>query len=248
LKEFDLGTDRLVGWLDWKENRSKKDVKTPMNTVLQRRPVKGRTAPWAQMAAVFLVRAGLTPNQVSLASIGFATLGALCYGLSASTNNISRSLCLVTAAACAALRLLCNLLDGLMAVEHGMSTKTGEIYNEFTDRISDFLFFLLAGYAAKNGQLGLFLGWSAASLALLSAYIRAFGARFCQKQDFGGPMAKPQRMWFLCAGSIIAAFESTVFGTVFSLTATLVVICAGTLCTCFARTARLCQIMENSKC
>ncbi len=52
------------------------------------------------------------------------------------------------------LRLLCNLLDGLVAVEGGLRTKTGEIYNELPDRISDALFLAAAGYATCLDGLG----------------------------------------------------------------------------------------------
>ena len=45
------------------------------------------------------------------------------------------------------LGLLANMLDGLIAVEGGRMTKTGELYNEIPDRIADVVFLGAAGYA-----------------------------------------------------------------------------------------------------
>src|SRR3546814_7009978 len=46
------------------------------------------------------------------------------------------------------LRLLCNLFDGLVAVEHARKTPTGVLYNEVPDRVADSLFLVALGYAA----------------------------------------------------------------------------------------------------
>ena len=45
------------------------------------------------------------------------------------------------------LRLIANLLDGLVAVEGGKRTPTGELYNEAPDRIADTAVLVGAGYA-----------------------------------------------------------------------------------------------------
>lgn len=44
---------------------------------LQRRPIKLRSADWSVTAASFLANAGVTPNQVSVASTVFAAAGSL---------------------------------------------------------------------------------------------------------------------------------------------------------------------------
>jgi hypothetical protein len=59
-----------------------------------------------------------------------------------------------------------------------------------------------AGYAAQHPGLG----WLCAVLAVFTAYVRAIGASFGQGQDFGGPCAKPQRMFLLTVGLVIAPF------------------------------------------
>ena len=45
------------------------------------------------------------------------------------------------------LRLLCNLFDGMVAIEGGFKTKAGEIFNELPDRFSDAFIFIGAAYS-----------------------------------------------------------------------------------------------------
>ncbi len=58
----------------------------------------------------------------------------------------------VLGALCCQLRLICNLLDGLVAVEGGRGGADGAFWNEVPDRVSDILFLGAAGVAA--GQPG----------------------------------------------------------------------------------------------
>jgi phosphatidylglycerophosphate synthase len=46
----------------------------------------------------------------------------------------------VATAACIQLRLLCNLLDCMVAIEGGKSAPTGALFNEMPDRFADPLF------------------------------------------------------------------------------------------------------------
>ena len=57
-------------------------------------------------------------------------------------------LALIATAACVQLRLVCNLLDGMVAIEGGKSTATGALFNEIPDRLADPLFLVPLGYAA----------------------------------------------------------------------------------------------------
>ena len=95
--------------------------------------------------------------------------------------------------ACAAgiqLRLLCNLLDGMVAVEGGRKSKVGVLYNEVPDRVADSLFLVALGYAIAIP----WLGWLGALAAAVTAYIRVLGGTFGLAQDFRGPLAKQHRM------------------------------------------------------
>ena len=105
----------------------------------------------------------------------------------------------LAAAACVQLRLICNLLDGMVAIEGGRKSKVGAIYNEFPDRIADTLFLVPLGYAAGVP----WLGWACALLAALTAYVRVFGGSLGLVQDFSGIMAKQRRMAALTAGLVV---------------------------------------------
>ena len=78
-----------------------------------------RDAGWAKAVARGLGRAGVRPNSVSVAGLVFA--GAAC-GVFCVAPDVPpgiRALALLVAAAAIQLRLLCNLLDGMLAVEEG---------------------------------------------------------------------------------------------------------------------------------
>jgi len=46
-------------------------------------------------------------------------------------------------------RLLCNMLDGMVAIEGGRQTKSGEIFNDLPDRVADAVIFVCAGYGSR---------------------------------------------------------------------------------------------------
>ena len=102
------------------------------------------------------------------------------------------------------LRLLCNLVDGMLAVEEGFSTKTGDIYNDLPDRISDVLILVGAGYS-RGSRMRSTLGWLAAVLAVLTAYVRVLGGSLGVTQHFIGPMAKQHRMFALTIATLLSA-------------------------------------------
>jgi len=207
-----------------------------------RRPIKTRSAGWAQALTRILVRWGASPNQVSVASIAFAVAGAAL--LAAETNGSTEAWLFLGVALCIQLRLLANMLDGLIAVEGGRMTKTGELYNEIPDRIADVAFLAAAGYASHQGEWGIALGWSAAVLAVNTAYIRAIGARRGWAQDFCGPQAKPHRMFLLTVACLLAFAEKLAGWPPRVLFLFLIVINLGTLLTCVRRTIRLARQLE----
>jgi phosphatidylglycerophosphate synthase len=166
-----------------------------------RRPLKSRKTLWAHRLARFFVSIGITPNQMSSASMVVALLGGVAYLAATAVSPLVSRLLFIAVAVCIQLRLLSNLLDGLMAIEEDKKTATGALFNEFPDRVSDTLFLVGAGYASGSVELG----WAAALLAVLTAYVRALGASLGFGQDYSGPMAKQQRMFVLTVGSLAAA-------------------------------------------
>jgi phosphatidylglycerophosphate synthase len=93
----------------------------------------------------------------------------------------------------------------MVAVEGGLRTKSGEIFNELPDRFADWAVLLGAGYAVGAGPNGATLGWACALLAILTAYVRALGASAKASQHFEGPMAKQHRMAVMTAAAVVAA-------------------------------------------
>jgi phosphatidylglycerophosphate synthase len=187
-----------------------------------------RSSAWAQALAGFLVRSKVSPNAISALSMGFAALG--CAALLASGRGHSTAGFLV-AAACVQLRLLCNLLDGMVAVEGGLKSPTGDLWNEVPDRVADSLFLVGAGHAAGGWFGGATLGWAAALAAMATAYARALGASLGLPQDFRGPMAKPHRMALLTAALVVSALAPWEAVRIHTLEVTLLGILLGSLLT-----------------
>jgi phosphatidylglycerophosphate synthase len=217
---------------------------TPDPISPDRRPIKTRSAWWAQAITRGLVSLVVSPNQVSVASIGFAVIGAAM--LLGEARGCPSVLSFIITAFCIQFRLLANMLDGLIAVEGGRQTKTGELYNEIPDRIADVAFLAAAGYASHHGQWGIALGWSASVLAVTTAYIRAIGARRGQPQDFCGPQAKPHRMFLLTVACLLAFAEKLAGLPPRVLFIFLININLGTLLTCVRRTVRLARQFESA--
>lgn len=157
-----------------------------------RRPIKTRQWAVIQALAKRLSESGATPNGISLASVVFGLLagGALVATAQVDDETLRRVLWF-SAALFIQLRLLANLLDGMVAVEGGKATAVGELYNEVPDRVADC--FILGGAGLAVGGCPL-LGLTAAIIAVFVAYVRAIGASVGVGQVFLGPFAKPQRM------------------------------------------------------
>lgn len=200
-----------------------------------RRPLKSRETTWAKAFASALVRLHVKPNAISLFSVVFA--GAACAGflMSGYAIGVQRLLWLILAAAGIQLRLLCNLFDGMVAVEGKMGSKTGEIYNDFPDRVADPLIIVPAGYAVAMPELG----WLAGLLAVMTAYVRVLGGSMGVKQDFVGPMAKPHRMAVMTFAAIGDGVAGLFGWSHVLLIAGLAVIVLGTIVTMARRTARM---------
>jgi len=210
-----------------------------------RRPIKTRKTAWAKALARWLTRAGARPNQISLLSIVFAGLAGLCLLSSASGSEARRIGLLLAAALLIQLRLLANLLDGMVAIEGGLRTRSGEVFNEFPDRLSDVLILAGAGYSVTAVAWGPELGWAAAVLAVLTAYVRALGASLGTAQYFCGPMAKPQRMAATTLACLLTALEIVLEWPPLAMPTALGVIIAGSLGTVTRRIVAIVTELEG---
>lgn len=198
---------------------------------LNRRPLATRGTAWAQGLAAALLRTPITPNQISILGIVFAALGC---GLLVMPPTPAR---LIGAAACVQLRLLCNMLDGMVAIGGGRQSPSGALYNEIPDRIDDSLLIVGAGYGVGMA----WLGWYGALAAAITAYIRVLGGSLGFPQDFRGPLAKPQRMAVLTAGCLLGALELAVRGSDWALTASVWLIAIGATLTGALRARTIAQ-------
>src|SRR6476619_3681816 len=93
---------------------------------LARRRLASRDTRAARTLARRLAALGIRPNAVSLAGVGFAFLAAAAFGASALAHDRTGCALLLVAAAGIQLRLLCNLLDGMLALEEGLKSPTGD--------------------------------------------------------------------------------------------------------------------------
>ena len=195
-----------------------------------RRPLASRQSGWARAIAGWLVSQRVAPNHISVASVAFAAAAGFCFWMSRQSPWW-----LLGAAAGIQLRLICNLMDGMVAIEGGLKSKTGDVFNDLPDRFADLLIIAPVGYAIGYPDLG----WCAGALAVFTAYVRVLGGALGHKQDFVGPMAKQQRMAVLTFAALVGIFWPT------ALTVALAVIAAGSLVTVFVRALRLLKLMEQ---
>ncbi len=165
-----------------------------------RRPLRARDAGFWVPTAYFLVRRGVTPNAVSIIGLVAGIFAGLLF---ASTSyfepGVHQRMVWLLAVASVLFRGACNILDGVMAVETGMSTPVGILWNEVPDRISDGAALIGAGYAFGGVPV---LGWGAALIAVLVSYIRVQCRVAGIPMDYSGPMAKPMRMLVVCGAAL----------------------------------------------
>jgi phosphatidylglycerophosphate synthase len=153
-----------------------------------RRPIATRNRKWAQDATAWLAERNVSPNAISIAGMCACIIAGIALGLTSISDY--RILWLIAALG-AQLRLTANMLDGMVAIASGRTSKTGELYNEVPDRISDAAVFIGAGFAWGGNVM---LGCIATILAIFTAYVRAAGKIAGAPNEFCGPMAKQHRM------------------------------------------------------
>jgi phosphatidylglycerophosphate synthase len=209
-----------------------------------RRPINTRSRDWAKSIAGQLAKRSITPNQISLLSVVFAALGAVSIALGPGTLSA------LFGVVCIQMRLLCNLFDGMVAVEGGKQSALGSLYNEFPDRVADSLLIIALGYAVNDPTLG-YLG---ALAAALTAYVRVFGGSLGLKQIFKGPMAKQHRMAVMTLALLLDPVETYLYpvhpvyvsyGLHNLLWLGLFVIVVGSFLTCCTRTLAIARQLKE---
>ncbi|NTJ61412.1 CDP-alcohol phosphatidyltransferase family protein [Agrobacterium rhizogenes] len=201
-----------------------------------RRPLASRNTRWAGTLARRMTALSVTPNQISQASMAMAALAGASFWLSGAAGGVgTRVALLILAALFCQLRLLCNLLDGMVAVEGGKGEADGPFWNEFPDRVADILIFAGVGYGiAMPG-----LGWAAAAFAVLTAYVRELGRATGNPSDFSGPMAKQHRMAVATAAALLSIIEAFWSDSSWVLTIALWIVAIGSAMTVLRRSRNL---------
>lgn len=206
---------------------------------MERRPIKSRNTNWARKSAALLAQIGISPNTISMVSVLFSAIAG---GIFLHVSTGDSSLWLPVAGLCVGLRLICNLLDGMVAVEHKKASPLGDLFNDIPDRFADVIILAPLGFLAGGDALWLSLSWVAACLALLTAYLRFLAGTLTQHQDFCGPLDKKGRMLVVISASILSLlFPSPL---TFQLTISLLIL--GTTVTFLKRLKTLTSSLTNA--
>jgi phosphatidylglycerophosphate synthase len=212
---------------------------------IDRRPIATRNRKWAQGATAWLASRNVSPNAISIAGMCACIVGGIALGV---TSIADYRILWLIAALGAQLRLTANMLDGMVAIASSRASKTGELYNEVPDRISDAAVFIGAGFAWGGNVT---LGYIATILAIFTAYVRAAGKIAGAPNEFCGPMAKQHRMLVITLVCVYAAitpsswqmirFNDSQIGL---MTLALAVIVLGCVITIIRRVARIAQALK----
>lgn len=196
-----------------------------------RRPLASRDSRWAQAIARRMAEMSITPNQISKASMLAAAFAGGAFWWAGQETGVVRIVLLLAAALFCQLRLLCNLFDGMVAVEGGKGAADGPFWNEFPDRAADLLIFAGAGYGTGLPELG----FAAGAFSVLTAYVRELGRANGLPSDFSGPMAKQHRMAVITAAAVLTTAAPLWSGRDELLVAALLVITLGAAFTALRR-------------
>gem|GEM_PF-69694 len=210
-----------------------------------RRPIAVRDRPVFQSLARKMQAAGIRPNTVSITSVVTMVIGATVLSICQSGSNTIGAIGLFLFPLFILVRSICNLIDGMIAVEGGEQTASGEIFNDFPDRISDPIMLVVVGYAAIERDWGVPLGWAAALSSVVVAYARMLGTAAGASPQFIGPMAKTHRMLVISIACIAAGCERLVLESTWSLVAGLGVVVIGCVYTTVRRLRRSIRELES---
>ena len=212
---------------------------------IDRRPIATRNRKWAQDATAWLASRNVSPNAISVAGMCACIIGGIAIGL---TSLVDFRILWLIGALGAQLRLTANMLDGMVAIASSRTSKTGDLYNEVPDRISDAAVFIGAGYAWGGNAT---LGYIATILAIFTAYVRAAGKIAVAPNEFCGPMAKQHRMLVITIACVYASvaprswqiieFNDSQIGL---MTFALVVIVVGCVITVIRRIGRIAHALK----
>ena len=155
-------------------------------------------------SASVLTRMGLTPNKVSILSLVFAVLAAVCYYYSysfGSRMNLTAALIFVI------LNSFTDAVDGVMARQNNMQSDRGDFLDHVIDRYADT--FIICGIFFAG-----YVHWMIGVVALIGVLITSYMGTQAQavgiERLYDGIMGRADRLSLIIIGSavnIIYPFE-----------------------------------------
>ena len=209
-------------------------------TESNRRPIADALRSTAHGMVRWCAARRIQPNTISYLSVVAAMVAGLSFAFAKHQHFL-----LLNGVAFCFVRLYCNMLDGMVAIETDQCSKTGEVANELPDRVSDVMIFV---GIAHSGLCQVLLGYWAAILSLVVAYIGTLGQAVGGSRDFSGLMSKPWRMVWLSVGAVgFWMFgDSQLFPYAFGIVdAALTVVVIGCITTFFERLFRITKALAS---
>jgi phosphatidylglycerophosphate synthase len=203
--------------------------------------MKARSLVIIQQMASWLARSSVTPNQISVLSVVFSLLVPFSFATLEAGSWAASFVALLGIQ----LRLLCNLLDGMVAIEGQKKSVLGDIYNEFPDRIADTIILVGIALCDRLDSVLLVFAVTAALMAAMTAYTRVLGASVGTKQCFSGPMAKQHRMALLTATIMAMPILPSSLSYQTTLKFALVVISLGCIATIAIRLRKISMELQS---
>ncbi|MBL8798386.1 MAG: CDP-alcohol phosphatidyltransferase family protein [Planctomycetia bacterium] len=209
-----------------------------------RRPIAARETRWANRTADWLARRGASANFISVLGLLAGCAAGACLAATNQLDDWPQRAAWLVGALCVQLRLVANLLDGMVALASGQASRIGELFNDVPDRFADAAICIGLGYSA-GGRPD--LGYLAACAALLTAYVRVLGKAAGAGSDFSGPMAKQQRMFLVTVTGVFLGLTPTDWQTAVPLPALVLgVIAVGSLLTALRRLLRIGRTLQST--
>ena len=145
-----------------------------------------------------VVRAGISPNQVTLLALaGSFVVGAM------PVCPAHKPLWLLALPVWLFLRMALNAIDGMMAREHNRATPLGAVLNEFGDVLSDLALYLPLAALDESARWPVILfALGAALTEFCGVLTRALGGT----RRYDGPMGKSDRAFVIGALATATAF------------------------------------------
>ncbi|MDY7082975.1 MAG: CDP-alcohol phosphatidyltransferase family protein [Halobacteria archaeon] len=140
------------------------------------------------------VRAGLTPNQVSIISFCVAVVAAVTYYFATPVSYFVAGVLVVTSG-------LLDVVDGEIAREMGAGSKRGDFLDHVLDRYSDMV--IVGGIAAGLGSW--LLGVAALTGVFLTSYMGTQAQAVGGGREYGGLLGRADRMAIISGGSVVQA-------------------------------------------